>query len=207
MPSDRTAPAKGHTKTDLRLTRAPADTPRGRLHHAAMAGARAVRRAAALTPGDADRLHALARRGVEHLRLDPSRGARLVVHVCHGLDRALAALAPLSEIDVAALCEELTVILVQLEAREEQIAVLLQKNRDLKQEAAFERAHNEQLRASLAAEQIRTAAALQDIPHDRFDEPTRNSNLTMEDLAALDSLGGGTVHGLGTMARPPAGRR
>lgn len=194
---------KGGTRTDLRLTRAPADTPRGRLHLAAMTGARAGRRAASLVPDDAARLRDLARRGVEHLRLDPSRGARLVVHVCHGLDRALAALAPLSEVDVPAICEELTGTLVQLEAREDQIARLTK-------ELAFERSLNEQLRASLAAEQVRSAAALQDIPSDRFDEPTRNSNLSLEDMAALDRLleiGGETVHGLGTVPRAHAGQR
>lgn len=201
MPAARPATTpKGHTLTDLRLTRAPADTPRGRLHHAAMAGARAARRAASLAPDDADRLQDLARRGVEKLRLDPSPGARLVVHVCYGLDRALAALAPLSSVDVPALCEELTGTLVQLEAREEQIAALQRKIDHLEQEATAARERNEQLQASLAA-------ALQDVHADRFDEPTRNSDLTLEDIAALDSLGGGTVHGLGTVPRQPAGWR
>ncbi len=54
MPAVRPATIfKGHTLTDLRLTRAPADTPRGRLHQAAMAGARAARRASSSTSATA----------------------------------------------------------------------------------------------------------------------------------------------------------
>lgn len=194
---------KGHTRTDLRLTRAPADTPRGRLHQAAMIGARATRRAATLIPNDAAELQDLAQRGMKLLQHDTSRPTRLIVRVCQGLDQALTALAPLSEVDVPALCEELTGTLVQLEAREEQIAGLLRKMRDLEQEVAIKGALNEQLRASLAAEQLRNEQ-LSNLLQDRFDEPTRNSNLTLEDMAALDSLGGGTVHGLGTPPRKPA---
>lgn len=182
-----TTPANGSTHTDLRLTRAPADTPRGKLHRAVAVAARRARevnRAVARNP-DLTALRELAQRGVDRLSGDESRGARLIVRVCLGLDQALSALIPLVEIDAEKLCDELTGALVQLEAAENQVARLKDEVAVLTQGLAFERYHNQQLRSSLAAEQVRTAAAIADIPPERFDEPTRNRRLTLDEIEAI----------------------
>jgi len=86
----------------------------------------------------------------------------------------------------AAVCEALTATLVQLEAAEGRIAELQRRNKELQRAVAFERQHNELLRTSLAAEQVRTAAAIADIPPERWEEPTRSRTLTDEERRVVD---------------------
>ena len=208
---------KGSTRTDLRPNRPPADTPRGRLHRTAVAGANAARRAGqliALTP-DIGRLWSLAQRGVRLLTGDESRGARLISHVCQGLDQALDALVPLVELDLPWMCDEIIGVLAQLELAENQVSRLRGEVAGLKQGLAFERSQstqlqaslaaerdqNVQLQATLAAEKVRTTAALRDIPSDRFDEPTRSLVFLAEETRVIDDpnapLGGPTYVGSG----------
>lgn len=184
----------GTTRMDLRLTRAPADSRRARLHRAAAIGTR-VWRGACHAVGSMDveamtRLQALSRRGLDvlrgHPRLGESEPARLLQHVCWGLDRALSALIPLMDPGFATLCEELTQTLVELELAEERVQKLRRELELARQAAAFERSHNEQLRASLAAEQVRSAAALQEVPAERWEEATRTRDLTDEEKRVID---------------------
>lgn len=182
--------AKGSTRTDLRLTRSPANTPRSRLHNLAALGVRVgqeAKRITKLSREDMDRLRAIGRRGVELLKHDSSLRARLIVHICYGLDRVIASLTLLDSVDIVHICEGLSMSLIQLEVAEnslkEQTQELVQMQRDLK----IERGFNAQLRASLAAEQVRAAAAIRDIPEERWDEPTRNSGLTDAQMRALSA--------------------
>ncbi len=205
--TERHTTASRGTRADIRLTRAPADTPRARLHRAAARGARAARevgKTLAFSADDAARLRGLARRGLGLLAENDTRGARLVRLLCGALDQALAALGPLLETNVTGICEELTGALVQLEAAEEREAKLRAEVKEITQALAFERSHNEQLRGSLAAEQVRAAALLRDIPADRFDEPTCSRTFTPDEKAAIDDLGGGTMIGMGGRVRTPA---
>jgi hypothetical protein len=194
MTDNRRPPAptsfvEGHTRIGLNVTRAPADTPRGRLHRTAALGARAAHRVnqtLALNQDDLNRMRSLAQRGVDRLKSDESRGARLIVHVCRGLDQTLAALVPLLEINVSRICEELTATLMMLEGAENKVGRLERDVADLKQDVAFERAHVERLRSLLATEQVRGAAVLATISPDRFDVPTRTRALTSEERAMID---------------------
>ncbi len=86
----------------------------------------------------------------------------------------------------ARVCEALTDTLVRLEALEVAYEQLQADNRTLRQDLAFERSHNEQLRSSLAAEQVRAAAALLEVPHERWEEPTRNRSLTADEKVIID---------------------
>lgn len=184
----------GTTRMDLRLTRAPADSRRARLHRAAALGSRVWRNThrvlGTLDVGAMERLRALSQRGLGvlrgHPRLGESEPARLLQHVCWGLDRVLSALIPLMDPGFATLCEELTRALVELEVAEERIQELQRDLKLARQDVAFERSHNEQLRASLAAEQVRSTAALREVPAERWEEATRSRDLTDEEKRVID---------------------
>lgn len=179
----------GNTRIDMRLTRHPADTPRARLHRAASLGAQMAREVARMSlagTAEAASLQRMARRCLRALGRDRSAGARFVVRLCGALDRSLSALAMVSDPGYAGLCDALTKTLVELEAAESTIDDLRAELRDARKMLALERSHNEQLRASLAAEQVRAAAALRDIPRERWEEPTRSRTLTAGERVVID---------------------
>jgi len=176
------------TRTDFRLTRAPVDTPRGRLHRLAALvnrGARqAVRLARQLEPAELGKMRAVAqqaaRQAAQHL--SGTRHAQfatfLYQRLYDGLDQALGALELYLQLEVPSICEELTKTLVLLEAAETRSAELEIMLGSATRDLAFERGQNQQLRTSLAAQQVRLAVTEQDIPSETFEEPTRNRELT-----------------------------
>jgi hypothetical protein len=181
------AAAKGSTRTDLRLTRAPADTPRGRLHALAARGYRAAREARAakkLDQDDMSKLRAFARRGVDKLRRDESRGARLVVYLCRGLDAAIGPLTLLDASDVVAVCEGLSLTLTELEVSENTIRKLKADLNNANQDVQLERSCSRQLRAQLA--EMQNAVARREASDERWNETTRKSEVTAEVRSILD---------------------
>ncbi len=193
---------KGSTRTDLRLTRAPANTPRGRLHRLAALGVRLSEEAkqiANLTQEDMARLRQLGKRGIKKLWGRGDRGSRMITHLCDGLDRATGALALLDAADVKAISDGLTITLVQLEVAESTIGDLKRKLDEANRDLAMERGLNNNLRKSLAAEQVRmaaldyypepwetrAAAVDGDVEPGRWEEPTRNSSMTEDQMRTL----------------------
>lgn len=177
---------KGATKTDLRLTKHPADTPRGRLHRLAAVTIRAVdevRQHAGISMDDMLWLRDLARRGLELVPPYDENGSpttvgqQLVREFCHGLDSTIFALILLDADAVAKLCEGLTLTLVQLEVAENTIRDLQEKLDASRRDTKFARGDVEQLRTLLAA--AHTAAAKKEADEFR-DEPTRRQELPPE---------------------------
>jgi len=184
---------KGATKTDLRLTKHPADTPRGRLHRLAAATIRAVdevRQHSGISRDDMLWLRDLARRG---LALVPpydedgsptTVGQQLVREFCHGLDSTIFSLILLDVDAVAKLCEGLTLTLVQLEVAENTIRDLQAKLEASRQDTRSARSDVEQLRTLLAA--AHTSAAKKEAETDEFrDEPTRRQEVPPEQLSVI----------------------
>lgn len=182
------AAAKGSTRTDLRLTRAPADTPRGRLHALAARGYRAAREARAAKRIDQDgmtRLRRLARRGISVLGRDESRGARLVAHLCHGVDATIGLLMMLDNVDVVELCEGLSLTLAELEVSENTIRKLKADLNNANQDVQLERSCSRQLRAQLA--EMQNAVARREASEERWnDEATRKSEVPAEVKSILE---------------------
>ena len=183
------------TQVDMRLTRAPADTPRGRLHRAASIGARAGREAARLLasiPPQAANMRTLAKLGAERAaqmlvaRRGPDGGqfGAYVVHTLYdGLDRMLGVLELFAQLDVTSLCDELTRTLVLLEVGEDRIAGLEAELADAQRDLAVERGLGEQARASLAAAQVR--AMVRTEAAEQWDEPTRSRTMTDPELRVI----------------------
>lgn len=186
MKNAQIAVPKGATKTDLRLTRQPADTPRGRLHRLAAVGVRAeqaARRTLELDKGDVVMLRALARRAYKIARgaAVGSVGALVVEHLCWGLDQALEFLAATADVDVAALCDGLTRSLVQLEVAEGTIRDLQKELDGAEEDLRSARADVRQLRTLLASandQAARKEAAEKEAVGDDWREATRRRELT-----------------------------
>lgn len=194
-PQRPSAIAKGSTRTDLRLTRAPADTPRAKLHKLAAGAYRAVHeigRAARLEPEAAEVARDIARRGLSLIADDGSRGARLVRRICDCLEDVASELVRWRKVPARELAEALTETLVQLEAAEVEVRDLRRELDDAHRGIAFERGHNEQLRRALATEQVRAAAALEGEPPERWEErPTRTVKMTRDEVKAITESGDG----------------
>lgn len=181
--------AASSTRTDLRLTRAPADTPRGRLHRLAARGVQAsqeAKRVFGLSRDEVAGLRRLARRAHEAVHLDCSRGARLITHLAYGLDQALGALALLDPSAVGDVCDGVIVTLVQLEVAEAAIRGLRGELDEASRDLKFERDHVEQMRALLADAQARAAALLQDVPQERWSEETRKREVSLVERRTID---------------------
>lgn len=173
---DHFAGPEQSTMTDLRLTKMPADTPRGRLHRLAVLGARAADELRQLSQFDNDaklRLRDIARRGLSRIGKPRTRGERMIAVLCNGLDLSIYSLLTLDLDTVAAMSVGLTMTLVQLEAAENkmhEMAVDLEKaGRDLKS------ARNDvtQLRALLA--KANNDQARKEAEAVEWDEKTRSS--------------------------------
>jgi hypothetical protein len=182
--------AKGSTRTNFLMTKAPANSPRGKLHRLASTAVRVgheMKKTVKLDRDDMTKLRKFAQRGVDVLRLDNSRGARLIVRVCYGLDLALGALLLIDGVDVAELGDNLTVTLIKLEVAEGEMEKLQSELDTTKRELVFERKHNEVLRRELAEHQVRAAGSVRaaDLPAENWEEPTRNSTLTDDDVHTL----------------------
>lgn len=169
------------TMTDLRLTRSPADTPRGRLHRLAVTGARAVDELRGLAGFDKEvKLHLrdLARRGIELNGSPRTPGQRLLAALCVGVDLAIYSVMLLDLDMVDALCVGLTTSLVQLEAAENKMhdmAVDLEKAR---LDVRSARSDVTQLRTLLAQAQIDLARV--EVATSEWDEKTRSSTPTRD---------------------------
>jgi len=186
-----TAIPKGATKTDLRLTRHPADTPRGRLHKLAVTSIRAVdelRRSVKLDKNDLVMLRTIALRAykaVSHSG-DVSAGASVIHHLCWGLDRALEVLA--ADIDVVGLCEGLMLTLVQLEVAENTVHDLQVELEKAKQDTRYALGDVSQLRTLLAKLQVEEARRMAaEHEADGFGpEETRRRELTDDEKMTID---------------------
>lgn len=144
---------KGVTRTDLRLTRHPVDTPRARLHRLAATSLRAageVKSAAELDKDDMAELRELARRGLELLGNPTTRGEELVARFCSGLDRAIFAIMLLDVDSVVKLSEGLVLTLLQLEAAETKVRDLESCLRNADRDVENARGNVTQLRTLLA---------------------------------------------------------
>lgn len=183
------APVKGATRTDLFLTKTPRDTPRGRLHHLAAVGLRTAQEAfstiGVIDQKALEKLRRFSQRGIAKLLGDGSFGAQVIKQLCHNLDLAAAMLSVLGSVDIVAVCDGLTITLVQLEVAENTIGRLKKENDTLSKELRLERDHNSQLRTMLAEEQVRVAAALRDVPEENWNEITRNSSLSETEVRLL----------------------
>jgi len=185
------ATAKGSTRTDLRLTRAPADTPRGKLHQLAARCFRAgheAKRLAKLDLDDVAKLRDFAKRGLIELEKDQSRGARMILYLCRGLEAALGPLALLDVASVVEIAEGLTTTLVQLEVAETTIRELQSMLVSAERDAQFERGQSTQLRALLSQAQgviARHEASQQESEHWSADVRTRKHELTAEEKRVI----------------------
>lgn len=182
------APSRA-TMTDLRLTRHPVDTPRGRLHRLATVSIRAVdevRRASGLSKSDLDMLRSVAHRAYDAVLRsgDDSAGAHVVHHLCWGLDRAIEALALVAGIDVVSLCEGLTKTLVQLEVAENTIREQQTKLEEARQDTRYALADVTQLRTLLAA--AHDQAARKEAAENVWNEPTRRQELSGREKQVID---------------------
>lgn len=181
---------KGATQTDLRLTRHPADTPRGRLHRLAATSVRAadeVKREAKLSKADMAKLRALARRGLALIGKPRTRGERVAAELCSGIDRAIFALTLLDVDAVIALCEGLTITLVQLEAAEHLIQDLETKLQRASREARVAHGDVNQLRTLLAKLHDETARreAKENESSSEWNELTRRRHLTEDEKRTI----------------------
>jgi hypothetical protein len=182
---------KGATKTDLRLTRQPADTPRGRLHRLASASTRAVAEVKRMVKIDKEAmtdLRELARRGLLLLDQPNRRGQRLIWRLCNGLDRAIFVLMMVDVDTVDKLSEGLTLTLMQLEAAENANRDMAAKLKAAEQDARTARADVAQLRTLLA--QAHADAAKREAAEGErsgsWNQPTRQTKLTAEQKRAID---------------------
>ncbi|HEY8923828.1 MAG TPA: hypothetical protein VIU64_05555 [Polyangia bacterium] len=187
-PTEQIAIPKGSTRVDLRLTKHPVDTPRGRLHRLAAVGVRAadeVRRSAAIDKEDLLRLRGVARRGLAILGRPATRGEHLVAQFCSGLDRTIFALTLLDVDAVAAICEGLILTLIQLEAAENKLREVDLELEKAKKDVKSARGDVTQLRALLA--RFHAKAAKKEAEEEEFkDEATKRRELTAEQKLLLD---------------------
>lgn len=188
---DAVAVPRDFTKTDLRLTRAPADTPRGRLHRVASMSMRAVdeiKRVAKIDKGDLVKLRSLARRGLILLGKPTTRGERVLGRLYSSLDRTVFALTLIDVESITALCEGTMLTLVQLETAESALRVSEAKLKEAEHEVRVERAAVTQLRTLLAAANTQVAKweATEFEATGSWAIPTRQRVLTADEKRVLD---------------------
>lgn len=185
-PREQIAIPKGATQVDLRLTKHPVDTPRGRLHRLAATSIRAVdaiRRNVSLTSNDMARLRRFAHRGLEVVGEPRTHGGRVVAILCGGLDQVIFALTLVDVDTVAKLCEGLQLALIQLEAAENKIHELEGDLKRAQDDVRSARGDVNQLRTLLAKFHVKAAKK----EADEFkDEKTCRRDITAEQKALLD---------------------
>jgi hypothetical protein len=189
---DRQAEGSKRTLTDMRLTRAPAETKRGQLHKLAARTFRAAREAKRLTKLDhagVVELQVLARRGIDllknvHETSTEARGARLVARLCRDIDAAIDPITLIDVADVIALSEGLSLTLVELELAENANRKLAAELAGAKQDLEFERGNGALLRDQLA--QAMSTVAQRELADERWSEPTRRSEITIEQKLILE---------------------
>lgn len=180
----------GATQTDLRLTRHPANTPRAKLHRLAAVNVRAadeLRRTVDLSQKHVEWLREFARRCAEAVKAPRDRGEYILSLLCKGLEEMTLVLTRVDLAAVTALCEGLTLTLVQLEAAENSMLELKAELARSQQDTRYARGDVTQLRTLLAAahaEAAKKEAAEQE--KENWGEPTARRELTELEKQVID---------------------
>jgi len=190
-PREQIAIPKGATQVDLRLTKHPVDTPRGRLHRMAATSIRAIdtiRRSVELDRDGLDKLRQFARRGLDVVGNPTTYGERTIAMLCGGLDQVIFVLTVMDVDTVAKLCEGLQLTLIQLEAAENKVRELENDLEIARRDVKSARGDVQQLRTLLAKLHARTAKkeAAEHEANQFKDEKTCRRDITAEQKALLD---------------------